>query len=390
MKLSQVALLFLSITVLGTALIPASYAEPYEVPKPDQTAFRPIDSGELIDRYPKGKKWRSLSIFRGRGTGSSSKWGLKGETEFIITSRYSSQFEVLNQAPREELSEIEIKCEILEASTSKIFTKTRLRLSDFSTGDPLFDALIRQLAEKAKKIHPVVQLLISAGKILEGADPNLEKTLTFLAKSLGISPKSLANTQDLQILESAKHFEGRTFVVLWTNGYGVTSIEEVLDGNSDRRPLDQNELEELAVGADPLAELYVFPSLSKKKGDRWNLDASQASPIFMGMGDAETDGQIRLRYTKDGKFGKESVRSLLIEDGDVEAKVKDGGDEIQLGIESMSGEIRVSAKDGMLLMGNGRGRLIFERISKDHLFFKARISRDLTSEWRYEATRVGP
>lgn len=385
--------LILTIAMLGATFQSEVFAESYEVPTPQQQAFRPIDSNELIVRYPKGKKWRSVSIFRGHGTGSSLKWIFKGETHFIVTSRYSSEFEILKQVPRAELSEITVKFTILDANTTKVFSKKRLRLNDFSTGDPLFDELIQQLLDRIKKSHPLIEILIDGGKILEGEDPNLEKTLTFFGEALGISPDSLKDARDLWILEKAKILEGRTFIVLWTNGYGVTRIEEILDQNSERQPLDTDELQELALGADPLAETYLFPSLSKKKGERWKVDASRASPIFMGLGDAETDGQIRVRYSKDGKFGKkkeESVRNLLIDDGDLEVTLEDGGEELHLGIESMSGELRVSNKDGMLLMGNGRGQLKFERLSKDHLFFGSRISRDLTSEWRYEAERVDP
>tara|TARA_R100000750_G_C2334399_1_gene91506 strand:+ start:280 stop:1020 length:741 start_codon:yes stop_codon:yes gene_type:complete len=244
------------------------------------------------------------------------------------------------------------------------------------------------VTDKARNINPLVDMLIIGGKIFGELDQNLEKTLTNLAERFGLSPDQLVNANDLQIIESAKEFEGRAFDVVWTDGYGVTRIEEILQENSDRRPLDTNELKKLTEGANPLAELYVFPAMTKKKGDKWSLDVSKASPLIMAMGDTETDGQIRLRYSKDGTFGKESVRYLLIDGGDIESTIEDGKSELHLGIESMTGEFRVSDEDGMLMMGNGHGKLTYKRISKDHFFFGSRLSRDLTSEWRYEATRI--
>jgi hypothetical protein len=379
--------LILLLTATGSLCFAQAPRDGYQVPKDKQKRFAPIDSAELIRRYPEGKKWKSMSVFRGTGTATSTNWGLEGEVDLVLTNQYVTKTEVLKRVKVGSLSQLTLRCEILEASATKVFTKRRLRLADLGSNDPLFDLAANVIDDTLEDAVPGYKILKRAGKLVEGADPKLERTLTSFAKRLGLKPDALVDRRDLQLIESPDKYRGRSFRVTWMNGFGVVQVIED-EPKGQRGRLDLNDLRQYSLGVNPLADLYIFPSLKKQKGDRWTLDASRASSIFVGRGDASTSGKVELRYKTDGKYGSRTARMLGIEAGNIKAYTDDDGDAIEAGFDSMVGDMAVSNQDGLLLMANGTGKLTYERISKDHILFKARISKNFKAQWRYEASRL--
>ena len=169
------------------------------------------------------------------------------------------------------------------------------------------------------------------------------------------------------------------------NGFGVTDARQVDNGNRDAIRLDVDDINRWAMGADPLASLYVFPTLSKRRGDAWTLDATHASSLFVGRGDARSRGQVELRYDRDTPYDDRPARHLTIDAGNVAVSLEGDRRDTRYEIDSMEGEMVVARDDAMLLMATGTGQVSYRSFSTDHLLFKADLNRDVTTRWRYEA-----
>lgn len=377
--------LFAILLVLSSTI----HSQEVELPKKEkEKSFRP-EAGDLETRYPIGKKWRSVSTFQATGTGRSTNWGLTGEQNITIINRYSTVVEILDNQKIAGMVIIKMRVDIEDAAQTSVISNTSLRLADLETDDPLLLLAMDKGVDLLSSAIPPLKILIESGKILEGADPNLKRSLTALAMRLNIRPETLAKAKDLELIEKPGTFAGSSFAVDWDNKFGITKVVRTpKPGSGAPQKMDTQLIREWAVGANPLAELYVFPSLSKRRGDKWPLDARDAGPIFAGRGDAITRGEVGLAYVDDQTYAGNQVRHLDIRNGNLNVSVNEGENESRYRVDSMDGKLLVADDDGMLLMGNGNGDVSYNRLSTNHILFKAEISRDFECKWRYEAEKI--
>ena len=376
-------------TLFAILLVLSSTIHSQEVVLPKKKSFEPFEAGDLATRYPAGKKWRSVSTFQATGTGRSTNWGLTGEQNITIINRYSTVVEILDNRKIADTVTIKMRVDIEDAAQTSVISNTSLRLADLETDDPLLLLAMDKGVDLLSSAIPPLKILIESGKILEGADPNLKRSLTALARRLNIRPETLAKAKDLELIEKPGTFAGSSFAVDWDNKFGITKVVRTpKPGSGAPQKMDTQLIREWAVGANPLAELYVFPSLSKRRGDKWPLDARDAGPIFAGRGDAITRGEVGLAYVDDQTYAGNQVRHLDIRNGNLNVSVNEGENESRYRVDSMDGKLLVADDDGMLLMGNGNGDVSYNRLSTNHILFKAEISRDFECKWRYEAEKI--
>ena len=350
---------------------------------------RPLaDSADLLDRYPAGKTWRSMSIMRVDGMAENEDWGFRGTRQFVATNRYETQVSVLGHDQIGTTHKIRLRIDVIDAGTMKIVSDRRVSLVGLDASDPLFDLAIDMAVESVMKGHPAG---VVASKLLEKweqIDPNYQKTLTRIANGINLPLEKFARDPNVLFLEQARKYAGCSFEAIWMNGYGIVEAKQIDNGLSGRIRLDPDELNRWAAGSDPLASLYVYPSLAKRVGDRWTLDASHATAVFAGYGDAKCRGELDLRYRSDESYAAEPVRDLGIEAGQLDIIVQENGDEVRYEIGSMDGTMKIAQRDAMLMMGNGSGDIKYSRLSKDHFLFRAKIRRDVNVQWRYEMSRI--
>ena len=358
-----------------------------EIPKETHAPFRPIDSTELASRYPKGKTWNAISIMRMTGSGFSTNWGLQGDIEFVLQNRYVTRIEILDNTQIGQTSMLKLRCDVLNASSSQVFSKERLRLASFASEDPLFNFILEKLIAAFELASPSFRIARQVFVKWESIDQDLQKSLTAIGKLLGIEPRKMLKNAELSWAEEPKIYAGYAFELEWINRFGVQSVTQVAkpDGSPD---LSLDNLRSWGERADPLAELYVFPSLTKRIGDEWPLDAARATPIFSGDGDARSTGKINLKYVSDGTYDTAKVRNIEIVNGNVKVVRQEGADETSYEIDSLTGVMKVGHEDGMLRMSQGTGQFGYSKLSKNHILFKAELSRDVKAEWRYEAVQI--
>ncbi|HBJ36659.1 MAG TPA: hypothetical protein DDZ51_18260 [Planctomycetaceae bacterium] len=365
------------------------YSQSATLKKEQQKPFDPFDSQELLTRYPAGKTWQSLSVMRVNGRGSSTNWGLVGESQFIQANRYQTRITILDNQIFGKTSTIKLRCDVIDASSSKIITKESLRLADFDSSDPVFAYALKKGLATVEFISPGFKTVMAVLRKWEEIDPNYQRSLTEIARRFGLEPGQLNDVKDLQWMETPRVYSGCSFEVHWVNGIGVTKATQVKSPNSEAQSLSSEDINRWLVGANPLAELYVFPSLKKAVGDSWTLDASRATSIFAGQGDATSEGEVKLRYESDGDYDGNKVRQVYIQNGRIEVVVASEGQETQYRINAMEGTMKIDHRDAMLMMSGGTGDLSYSRLSTDHFLFKAELRRDISCQWRYEAKRVG-
>lgn len=374
-------------SIFCLAAIPLA-AQSVSISKDQQQPFEPFKPSELEQRYPKGKTWQSLSVLRVNGHGSSQRWGIKGESQFIQANLYQTEIKILENNQFGKTSTIRLRLDVIKASSSKVVTKQTLRLADFEAKDPLFDFAIHKGIQMAERLSPSFKIAITVLKKWEEIDPDFQLTMTEAAKRFGMPMDQMGRARDLEWMETPRAYSGCSFEVQWVNGIGVTEALQIDSSNTKVPKLSEDDLKRWLVGANPLAELYVFPSLEKRIGDSWPLDASRATSVFSGQGDATSVGEIRLRYESDDTYDGNPVRILFIQNGSAEVITKSDGKETRYKINSMKGTMKVDNRDAMLRMSNGTGAISFSQMSTDHFLFKAELRRDVAGEWRYEAKRT--
>jgi len=183
------------------------------VPKDQQQPFEPFKTSELEQRYPKGKTWQSLSVLRVNGRGSSQNWGIKGESQFIQANRYQTEIKILDNNQFGQTSTIRLRCDVIEASSSKIVTKQTLRLADFKINDPLLDFAFIKVIEKVEKISPSFKVLITILRKMDQIDPGYQRTMTEAAKRIGLPMDQLSKGKDLEWMETPRVYAGCSFEV---------------------------------------------------------------------------------------------------------------------------------------------------------------------------------
>ncbi|TWU37477.1 hypothetical protein Q31b_42650 [Novipirellula aureliae] len=375
------------LVLLGAIAAPLS-AQTVEIPKEQQKRFTPVDSTELLMRYPKGKTWQALSVLRVNGTGRSSNWGIEGEAYFVQANRYLTQVKILDNVQFGQTATIKMRVDVIDAGTSKVVSKQRMRITGFDVGDPVLKYALNKADQAAMIGSPAYRMATILLKKGEQIDPQYERTLTAVARGIGISVDQLINIKETEWVENPRVYVGCAFELEWVNGFGVTKATQVKSSIGNAPKIKVEDIRAWAAGADPLAELYVFPSLAKRIGDKWQLDASRAASIFSGQGDAVSMGKINLRYGSNGSYDTSDVRNLSIVSGDVTVFTESDGQETRYQINSMEGGMKVDNGDAMLLMANGTGDISYNRLSTDHFLFKAELSKNVRAEWRYEAKRM--
>jgi len=365
------------------------FAQQIEIPKGDLKPFPPVDQAELLARYPKGKTWQSMSVLRVSGTASSETWGIKGDVQFMQSNRYHTQFKILDNRKFGESRIIKLRCDIIDASSSKVKTKSKLQMTGFNSSDPIFNLAKGRGLDAMILAMPELIVVVTVLKKWEQVDPNYQRTLTAVADKLGINADQLTKDKELEWIENPRAYTGCSFELEWENGVGVTKVEQVKNASGETvKTLSKETIQRWAIGADPLAELYVYPSLNRKVGDAWTLDASRASSLFAGQGDARTMGEINLRQENDAVYDGTLIRNVSIRSGDIRAVVEEDGQETRYEMTHLNGRFQLGSGDAMLRMANGTGTMNYSRFSTDHWLFKAELSRDVSAQWRYESERV--
>lgn len=359
-------------------------------------AFNPFEPGEIAERYPEEKAWQSLAVLQVRGSGRSVNWGLEGEVHFHRINRYQTRVKVEEHEAVGSLVTLVFKVDVLDASSSNIYTRRRMRLADFESTDPVFSYALTEGMGYLELLSPSLRLVRAVIAKGEQIDPRYERTLSEIARRLGISDVELIAAKgaagELEWVEEPRVYSGCSFLLRWEHDEqaklsAVTQVKEVESASGDSPRLSEEDIRFWAYQAEPLVGLYVFPSLAKRVGDEWALDASRATSVFVGRSDAASTGKINLRYESNGRYNDSSVRNVSVLNGNVGVILRDDEQETRYQINGMEGEFKVGDEDGLLLMSHGTGRLNYHRLSTNHFLFKAEVTRDFEGHWRYEATR---
>ncbi|QDS93885.1 hypothetical protein FF011L_26610 [Roseimaritima multifibrata] len=351
--------------------------------------FAPVKSSELLERYPTGKKWQSLAVARVDGSAEKSDWGLQGTVNFLQTNRYQTLVTVVQHDQSGETHDIKLRIDVIDAGSTKIITDRKLRLVGFDASDPLFKLAIENGIKLGTSVSPPARVAQMVLQKWEEIDPGYQKTLSRVASAVGLRIEDYTKDEGTRLLDEPRIYSGCSFEARWVNGFGFVEPPTQVGSPDGRRVvLSVEDLQQWAAGADPLASLYIFPSLRKQLGDRWTLDASRATSVFSGRGDASSRGEINLQYRRDGDYDGEKVRELSITSGNVDVTVRGQDRDTRYQIHSMDGYMKVSHDDAMLRNAYGTGKFGYSSFSTDHLLFKASIKRDVNSDWRYEADRL--
>jgi hypothetical protein len=359
-------------------------AQVVEIPESERKPFAPIDAAELATRYPEGKKWRSISVLNAQGTGSSKNWGIEGTVHLAIVNRYFTQVTILeNMVYGEDLTLIKMRVDIIEASGSKIISRQKLRLIGPEASDPIFAFVLKMGEAELVKISPIYLVLKKiSGKVNE-LDPGLERILTGISRRIGLI-NDLSTDPELTWFEEPQEYSGCSFEVEWMNGSGVTKVKQVKNLAGEKKNLEVSQIRRWMGTADPLAELYFFPSLNKRIGDRWTVDASRASTIFSGDASAVASGKLEVHYVNDGDYSNQKTRDLRIEAGNVQLVETRDVERTIYTLSSMTGRAKFDHQTAGLLMSNGEGSVQYNRVSTNHILFEAKLNRDMQAKWRFE------
>jgi hypothetical protein len=333
-----------------------------------------IDPTVLKEFYPKGRKGTSLARFNIKGIGTNVDWGFKGETHFEHIYRLQSSVAVESN----DGSTIVFVVDFGTIDQTVVYSKQTFQLE--LPDSPILDwalnneALWTGILIAAGASPDVIAKGLIAMKALFIADPNLEITLTELAKLLGIET-------DMQFINSFDRLGNSKIRVTYTNGWGVTRIQAL----KSQVKLTDSELLALSDRLGLLTDYAIIKGKLRDVGETWTVDVKKIASLFAIGFDAETSGNLILSLKEKKPVDGKEMDIILSDEGTVTVQ---GGGNDGFGSGQLSvkyGRIEYAREDRFTEKAAFEFDIDTLWHSKNHLLFKTENARQLEVKARYGA-----
>ena len=348
--------------------------EPVPVPKPPGPELpKPIPGTDLLKFYPQGRTDRSLALFQISGKGTNKDWWLKGEANFNYVCRVVAETKVIeNDSQRGKLV---FEQTFKEVSQTRTVSKRDVQLD--LPDSPILATVWKEFEDITLTPIPVYHVVRKLTEIAVLADPNLKRTLTWMAEKL-----KLDSGDDLEIVTQLDKLSGLKLRLEYISGIGVVEVRR-LDGVA----LQRDDLIRAAQASSLLMDYFVFPTPEKRVGEEWDVRAQDVGSLVgaFALG-SKLSGKITLKRAADRGAAADAV--LKVVRGEVQMEGSRDNQEDRTTSRIESGQIDFSQKLKMVRSARLKfeGNTTFR--SKDHLLFGTEKIRDVKVEGYYETNRV--
>ncbi len=331
-----------------------------------------IDEKTLIEYYPAGKRIESATEFQISGMGRHRDWGFAGTVYFTYVGLMNLDTEVVSNDGNQIVSIVYVR----EVSQHRLTSEFELQLA--LPDDPLAKMLLTTADMTFKKfpLYRGARLLFEAADV---ADPNLRKTLTWIADRVKDAGYDLGK---VMIASRVEELSGIKLQVTYLNGWGVGETT-VLEGGAVR----EDRLKAYARCSSQLMDYYIFPEAkSRQPGDEWSVDTGQVAGMFLPSTNLDVSGQVHLRLSS--KSGSQA--ELEIPDGTVIVVDETDRARAEGRMDVTSGALQYDLDSLFIEAGKIDFRMQSLWQSRDHLLFGAEDIKDLNVTARYSARKIEP
>ena len=158
---------------------------------------------------------------------------------------------------------------------------------------------------------------------------------------------------------------GKSIRITYVDGEGVTGLEPV---GCVLTPDEESFLRNTAL----LADCYLLPELTLRPGATWEVEGAQFAGFVDPSLRAMPRGSVAIRRGQDEVVKGKTFAHLKVESGSLELDATNL-QRSQVGVYYPEGDLSFDLKDGYVSSGTLGGRMILERVSKDHVLFEAKF-----------------
>ncbi len=274
------------------------------------------DEQELKKRYPKGKSWIASSVAQANGEYKNKNW-IRSQGNVFYQNSITTQWKV----GRNTGAVIEFECEVIDSSQTRILSNERFRLIDLKEDSPMFSLAVAHSLRvlSANPTTPKIAAAIRLGQWGEKVDPGFERSLTAslaILKTFGLDLTKYAETDfDLKLATILKggaetQVAGHIVRIRVTGEPGLTEIKTI------KGPLRAStQLTQLAGNLSPMLDMYIFPNIDARIGEKFSIDLSRASDLMNFGPGMSASGLLTMTYGSDATYDTEGCRSANLEGG---------------------------------------------------------------------------
>jgi len=356
-------------------ITPVKIGEKLAIPVPPmEKRPEPIPPERLAECYPVGKKTWSRADLEMAGRGSNRHWGIRTDARFAYVVRVEAETEVLESDPQAD--RLRIIQRIREVSQTLAVSKQEFQLDLAETP---FEEFGEPLVEQAVPAYRM------AKKVIEVADPNLKKLLTWMARRCGWDTDQHVLPEQAELRAQIDKLTGAEVQLEYVNGLGVSEIILVKGPE-----LSQAELRHLADTLSLMMDYYILPVKDKRPGDEWVVKSRDVGGMFaVGGLEMTVDGNIQLAQEEPLK-DRPDVILLGVRGGTVDLKGEQDGHRQTARLAVTTGTVEFSKQDN--IVRDAKLTLQVNALWSDpnSLLFHTEAVRDLKTETRYTSKLLAP
>lgn len=333
-----------------------------------------IPPGDLLRHYPAGRTTRGVACTYIKGRGTDRNWGLKSTSHFICCHTVAGEVKVeVNDG-----HDVRFQLHLPEVSQTLFHSTEELEL------DPPKLRLVELVWKNAEDLMldriPEYQIVKKLWGLANTADPNLKKSLTWLAPLVRKAGVNADAGAEIEMTRKVEKLSGLKVALNYTNGVGVTSIQ-VLEG----KKFDPDALQALAESSSLLLDYFIFPGADKAVGEAWTVRSQDVAGLMPLGFDPELGGSMKLQREENASSG-DAVLGIKRGQLNVNGRKQNAEESATFFVES--GKVFYALTDLMVRHADMRLRANTIYRSRDHLLFQTEHLSDLEIRATYGAERV--
>jgi hypothetical protein len=194
-----------------------------------------------------------------------------------------------------------------------------------------------------------------AGAVVAVAKPLVEALLKSQAQKT-------VDSEAIKAVADVNGLTGKTIRITYVDGLGVESVDPV---DCTLTAEESDFLKRVAVVSDA----YILPNRKSKPDDNWTVDGAALAGFLDPTLNGIPRGEVTVRRDEDEDAGDKRYAKLQITGGSVEIDSSDASTR-RMGSFSPRGLLKYSINDGFVENARLKGRIVFERLSRDHILFE--------------------
>lgn len=356
---------------------------------PIQPTYRPINQPSHLQMIrQEGKTYHSIVLGRLNGRASKSDWGMQGAAYFNYLYGIESSGKILKNDG----------ITVVEERTFKKVTE-ELLVSEYELSVDLGERLqgllsLIELAGGATADNDptgtsaAAVVVANTIKRMDGSKVAIKKGWVDAARKVGvfkelpqIDPEKFESELRMFTQGTNDHLlEGKTVRITFVDGQGVKTIEPVKCALSEKE-------RDIIIRSNFVLDHYIFPNHKVSPGEDWTVDGDAFAGFLDPRLVGKPGGKVTLVRTADfvGADGAIS-KKLKLTEGDIVIQETNGSQAVSGQLTGLKGVLTIPDATQVITSAVLSGYSDYQRVSTDHLLFKAQHTMKPSFEIKYQCS----